>query len=340
VAVAVPLPDLRPAVPASRSSGPEDLDPPGGPAAEPAPVAAEPADHPAPAPLLIRAARVQARAVARGTDAVRDWSRRPVGRFVVPSLLVLVLVGAAGAAGGAVLPGLYAASELGPTSEAVPGAAAPTGSNESVGIPGSPPLPPSNGPEAAPGSRAEVLRTWAFGMSDRTGIPVVAVQAYGYAELVLERTTPGCQLRWTTLAAIGRVESDHGSSGGATLLANGQALPPIFGHALDGTGDRLLITDTDRGELDGDARYDRAVGPMQFIPRTWQLEAVDASGDGVADVHNINDAALAAGNYLCRQGRDLSDAGDWWQAILAYNNVPSYAVAVYAAADRYGRLSQ
>lgn len=305
---------------------------------------AEPARDPAPAPLPLRVARAPVRVLARGSRAAWDWTRRPIGRFVVPSLLVLALVGAAGAAGGAVLPGLYQRPD--PTVAASPGAAVPTGSNESVDIPTSAPVDPIEGPQPESESESEsgevtgVLHTWAVEMAGRTGIPVVAVQAYGYAELVLAQTTPGCQLRWTTLAAIGRVESNHGSSGGSKLLRTGQALPPIYGDPLDGTGNRLLITDTDQGELDDDTRYDRAVGPMQFIPATWRLEAVDGSGDGLADVHNVYDAALAAGSYLCRDGRDLSNVDDWWQAILSYNNVTSYANAVYAAANEYGELSR
>lgn len=177
-------------------------------------------------------------------------------------------------------------------------------------------------------------------MSERTGIPVIALQAYGYAELVLARTNPGCHLSWTTLAAIGRVESNHGSAGGARLLPDGRALPAIIGAPLDGAPGRELIPDTDGGALDGDAEYDRAVGPMQFIPQTWRREAVDADGDGVADIHNLNDAALAAANYLCRHGGDLSTPEGWWRAVLAYNNVQAYAEAVFAAADDYGRRSR
>ena len=190
------------------------------------------------------------------------------------------------------------------------------------------------------GARAEALAGWAEPMSTRTGIPVIALQAYGYAELVLASTDPDCRLSWTTLAAIGRVESNHGQAGSARLLPDGRALPPIFGAPLDGAPGRELIPDTDNGVLDDDDEYDRAVGPMQFIPQTWRREAVDATGDRVADIHNINDAALAAANYLCRHGGDLSTPQGWWRAVLAYNNVQAYAEAVFDAADDYGRRSR
>jgi membrane-bound lytic murein transglycosylase B len=206
--------------------------------------------------------------------------------------------------------------------------------------PASPIAPPRTGAGEPDGLPADVLRGWAQQMSARTTIPVVALQAYGYAELVAARTWPGCRLSWTTLAAIGRVESDHGRIGGAVLQPDGRATPPIFGPPLDGQGDRKLIEDTDNGRLDGDPIYDRAIGPMQFIPESWRLEQVDATGDGVADPHNIHDAALAAANYLCRHGRDLSTAADWWQAVLSYNAVQTYAEAVFDAANDYGRVSR
>src|SRR5687767_9098537 len=59
------------------------------------------------------------------------------------------------------------------------------------------------------------------------------------------------------------------------------------------------IVDTDGGVLDGDARWDRAVGPMRFIPSTWQLVGRDGNGDGIADPFSIDDAALSAAAYLC-----------------------------------------
>lgn len=170
-------------------------------------------------------------------------------------------------------------------------------------------------------------------------IPGLFLDAYQRAAAAMAERRPACKVRWTALAAIGRVESGHGRTRGARLALNGDLWPVILGKQLDGTSNTRRIADTDGGEYDGDSVVDRAVGPMQFIPRTWQLEAVDASGDGTADIHNINDAALAAANYLCRDGRDLSVAADWWQAVLSYNNVTTYANSVYSAANEYGQLS-
>jgi membrane-bound lytic murein transglycosylase B len=174
----------------------------------------------------------------------------------------------------------------------------------------------------------------------RVGIPVVAVQAYGYSELVLNRTKPACHLSWTTLAAIAKVESAHGSANGAVLGADGQALPAIVGLPLDGKGGRQMIKDTDGGTLDGDTTFDRAMGPLQFIPTTWRENAVDADNNGVTDPNDIDDAALAAGSYLCRDGRDMASPTDWWDAILSYNDVRPYAQKVFTEANLYGERSR
>jgi membrane-bound lytic murein transglycosylase B len=254
----------------------------------------------------------------------------------MPGLLIAGLLGVALSSGALLVPTGDPADPADPAApSARTGSAAPTAPPD-AGLPLSSPGSVPTG-QANP---AEALTGWSEQMSTRTGVPVVALRAYGYAELAVTATTPGCRLSWTTLAAIGRVESNHGSSGGATLLADGRALPPILGPVLDGTGDTARISDTDGGRLDRDPSYDRAVGPMQFIPSTWQLEAVDATGDGVGDVHNIHDAALAAANYLCRGGRDLTTADGWWGAVLSYNRVQVYAEAVFAAANEYGRQSR
>lgn len=297
------------------------------------------------------------RRVARALRATRraavGWAGRPYGRFALPGLLIAAMVGSALAAGGLFLPVRLAAGEptaasaapvAGGSSAPPPAAASGLAPVDAPPASAAPPpaslAPPATVSPASAAPPADVLLGWAQQTSIRTGVPVVALQAYGYAELVLAETEPDCRLRWTTLAAIGQVESNHGRAKGASLLDDGRAWPPIVGDPLDGRGGRAHIADTDSGRLDGDPVYDRAVGPMQFIPETWQEVSIDASGDGVADIHNIHDAALAAANYLCRGGRDLSTADDWWTAILAYNNVRSYADEVFSVANDYGRRSR
>ena len=56
--------------------------------------------------------------------------------------------------------------------------------------------------------------------------------------------------------------------------------PASSGPRLDGRRGVQEVSDTDAGLLDGDERFDRAVGPMQFIPSTWSVVGVDADNDG------------------------------------------------------------
>ncbi|GAA0964706.1 lytic murein transglycosylase [Actinocorallia libanotica] len=93
-------------------------------------------------------------------------------------------------------------------------------------------------------------------------------------------TCPG--LSWTVLAAIGQVESDHGTNVGPSSAG--------------------------------------ALGPMQFMPATWKSYGVDGDRDGKADIMNPYDAIPSAARYLCAAGaqRDLYKAvyaynhADWY----------------------------
>src|SRR5215207_9975818 len=136
------------------------------------------------------------------------------------------------------------------------------------------------------------------------GIPNVALNAYRVAAARMASAEPSCGIDWSLLAGIGRVESNHGRYGGAVLNSDGTATPRILGPALDGV-QFAYIGDSDGGTWDGDTTYDRAMGPMQFIPTTWRAYAIDADGNGETDPFNINDAALAAANYLCVAGGNL-----------------------------------
>ncbi|MFK4693212.1 lytic transglycosylase domain-containing protein [Streptomyces pristinaespiralis] len=158
-------------------------------------------------------------------------------------------------------------------------------------------------------------------------LPATVFAAYRAAESALARSAPGCGLRLQLLAAIGQVES--GQARGGRVLADGTSLTPILGPRLDGNG-FALIRDSDGGAYDGDTVYDRAVGPMQFIPSTWAHWGADGNGDGRADPGNIFDAALAAGRYLCAGGRDLSKRADLERAILGYNHSAAYLRTVLA----------
>ncbi|WP_239003754.1 lytic transglycosylase domain-containing protein [Nocardia panacis] len=207
------------------------------------------------------------------------------------------------------------------------------------GIPPGPgtPLPPFD--IDAPGRTAEQLRDWAEGQSKALGISVTALEAYGYAAAVMARSRPDCGIAWTTLAGIARVETKHGTHGGARVGPDGKVSPPIRGPVLDGSPGMEQVLDTEASAKEGHAVYARAMGPFQFIPETWQRWGVDANGDGVADPDNIDDAALTAARYLCARGGNLTTAEGWQQALWAYNKSDIYMqnVRTHAAAYSVGR---
>ncbi len=165
------------------------------------------------------------------------------------------------------------------------------------------------------------------------GIPGVVLGAYQRAEQTLAASRPGCHLSWSVLAGIGRIESGHARGG--RLDAAGNTLGPILGPPLDGSPGVAAIPDTDRGVLDQDTIWDRAVGPMQFIPTSWRSFGLDGNGDGVASPHNIYDATIAAGRYLCAGGSDLSDPVQLRAAVFRYNHSASYVTIVLRWAQAY-----
>ncbi|MFI7668260.1 lytic transglycosylase domain-containing protein [Nocardia sp. NPDC049526] len=166
------------------------------------------------------------------------------------------------------------------------------------------------------------------------GIPGVAVAAYQNAENILAAENPVCGIPWYLLAGIGRVESTHAFGGKAD--ADGNPLTPVYGPVLDGSlAGNHVVRDTDGGALDGLSGYDRAIGPMQFLPETWKRYGADGNGDGIADPQNLFDAALTAGRYLCDGGLNMRDLTQQTRAILRYNNSMAYVANVMAWAGSY-----
>lgn len=166
-------------------------------------------------------------------------------------------------------------------------------------------------------------------------IPPVALAAYQRAAAVIGAADEGCHLQWPLVAAIGRIESDHGRVGGAALGSDGVARPAIVGPRLDGNKGTRLVSDSDGGRYDGDKSFDRAVGPLQFIPTTWGLVGVDADSDGVRDPQDVDDAALATAVHLCSGELDLARRADLRKAVLRYNSSGAYADAVLAVMAAY-----
>lgn len=215
---------------------------------------------------------------------------------------------------------------------------AAAGATASQAAPSTPSATPARPAPTAPTASAAKDRplaeladpAWVASVARAGAIPERALAAYAGAALATAETHPGCGIGWNTLAAIGLVESEHGSINGASLGADGWVTPAVIGLP---TG-----ADTDGGQLDGDAAQDHAVGPMQFIPSTWALAAQDGNRDGKADVNQIDDAALAAAAHLCDVGQDLTDAANWIAAIGAYNPAVEYNNRVADAANHYATL--
>ncbi len=171
------------------------------------------------------------------------------------------------------------------------------------------------------------------GATGRAGIPVIPLAAYQRAAARLS----GCGIPWWLIAGIGRVESGHAAGG--RVDAAGKVRGAIYGPRLDGSlRGTMIITDTDGGRLDADPAFDRAVGPMQFLPSTWSWAGRDGNGDGVLDPQNVYDAALAAGAYLCRFG-SLRDQAAMERAVFSYNGSAAYVNDVMTIGRAYGGIA-
>ncbi|MFD5922191.1 lytic transglycosylase domain-containing protein [Kitasatospora sp. NPDC058201] len=218
---------------------------------------------------------------------------------------------------------------LGPTATGTGSAAVDPGTTSPFGpgVSGGPALAgaaPVDGGGTVPLTQpptAPVGSPFADPLRNGPALPETVFAAYRKAEAALALRSPACHLPWQLLAAIGEVES--GQAGRGAVDAAGTTYRPILGPALNGAG-FAAISDTDGGRFDGDGVWDRAVGPMQFIPSTWASWGVDANADGKADPNNVFDAAEAAGRYLCAGGRDLSDPAQLDRAVLGYNHSAEY----------------
>jgi hypothetical protein len=118
---------------------------------------------------------------------------------------------------------------------------------------------------------------------------------------VYQAAAKRCGMPWAVVAAVGKVESDHGRS-------------------------------TAQGVQSG-ANFAGAAGPMQFLAGTWDAYGVDGNGDGVANVYDPLDAIHGAANYLCATG--AGDPARLRKAIWHYNHAEWYVNKVLAQAAEY-----
>lgn len=167
------------------------------------------------------------------------------------------------------------------------------------------------------------------------GIPLVTLDSYVRAAEDVAAYYPSCAIRWELIAGIAKIESAHATHGGARVAADGDLRGRILGPLLDGSLEgTAVIKDSDGGRLDGNAQFDAAIGPFQFIPSTWSRHALDANNDGFANPHNVYDAALSAAGYLCASS-NLGDDGAIARSVLSYNNSRKYLHDVTGAARNY-----
>lgn len=165
--------------------------------------------------------------------------------------------------------------------------------------------------------------------------PLVALDAYYRAAASISGERPGCGVRWWGLAGISRVEGRHGTYGGTTLEPNGDTSRPIIGIQLNGINATAVVGDSDGGALDGDPAFDRAVGPMQFIPQTWSRYQADGNEDGTNSPFNLYDATLAAAKYLCTSSGGLDGDAGLRTAYFSYNHSVPYVDSVLGYARLY-----
>ncbi|MEU0047297.1 C40 family peptidase [Streptomyces werraensis] len=168
-------------------------------------------------------------------------------------------------------------------------------------------------------------------------IPPRMLAAYKNAVQRVGRHVSRCRgMRWPILAGIAKVESNHAT--GRTVTADGDIRPKIYGVLLNGSGaggNTSVFPDTDGGKWDGTAGGERAVGPFQFLPSTWEGVGKDANSDGTADPHNADDAALGAAIYLCGDGRILGQRSQLKASIFQYNRSSEYVTNVLGWIDQY-----
>jgi hypothetical protein len=171
-----------------------------------------------------------------------------------------------------------------------------------VNAPTSSPLTLVSQVKTALGGGATVIRLVPAEVS--TSLPVDATPSSGrpssYLQLFQESAAQYCPgLSWTVLAAIGQIESGDGQNEGPSTAG--------------------------------------ALGPMQFLPSTWQTWGTDGFGDtGAPNIMNPYDAVPSAARLLCADGAASGGQG-LRNAIFDYNHASWYVNEVLTLAGEYAQ---
>jgi cell wall-associated NlpC family hydrolase len=190
----------------------------------------------------------------------------------------------------------------------------------------SPVPPPATDRAAVPGTGGQEFDTWVGEVARWLDIPARAMTGYAKATVRLGKEQQGCHVSWVTLAAIGKVTTDHGRKGGARIGDDGRATKPIGTVEVRDFYGRVVSTPS-------------ATGPMQLPPALWQKWQRSAAG-GKPDVQNVDDAALATGHALCDAGRNLTLGDDWWSGVGTLQEAPLFLHRVLATANVYGTVGK
>jgi cell wall-associated NlpC family hydrolase len=143
-----------------------------------------------------------------------------------------------------------------------------------------------------------------IGVADPSGAASADIPP-GYLQLYLAAGS-AYGIPWQVLAAIGKVECDHGRNPDPACTQE---------DAVNSAG---------------------AGGPMQFLAGTWAAYGVDADADGRADRWEAADAIYGAANYLRASGAPQN----LHAAIFAYNHSQAYVQAVLHWAAVYENQTQ
>jgi cell wall-associated NlpC family hydrolase len=143
----------------------------------------------------------------------------------------------------------------------------------------------------------------------KAGIPLTYLRLY-------QQTGQRYGLPWNLLAAIGKIESDHGRAPG-TGVRSGANSAGAAGPMQIGVG--------------GAAGNNWGGAPRHPAGQKTGGVGIDGDGDGWADVHEPADAIPGAARFLLAHGAPA----DLTQAVFAYNPDNGYVHRVIAQAARY-----
>lgn len=102
---------------------------------------------------------------------------------------------------------------------------------------------------------ASEFDAWASKTSQWLDIPLRAMVGYAKATTKLSKDVPGCHLSWVTLAAVGKVTTDHGRARGGQIGTTGVLDKPLATIEVRDFYDKVVSTAN-------------AAGPMQLSPRS------------------------------------------------------------------------